>query len=125
MHQDILNDFGKFPHTISHTRMEWGTVIKTPHLVLYYCRSSLEWKFAFGLVPGKHTWRLLPKPGIVLKMRSILSSFLCFFHFAHRYANKGSIMKAITDFERALENCPDHRNAKKYLCQTLVERGKQ
>ncbi|XP_070688715.1 tetratricopeptide repeat protein 14 [Pempheris klunzingeri] len=41
------------------------------------------------------------------------------------YANKGSIMKAITDFEVALENCPDHRNAKKYLCQTLVERGKQ
>ncbi|XP_068175479.1 tetratricopeptide repeat protein 14 [Antennarius striatus] len=41
------------------------------------------------------------------------------------YANKGSIVKAITDFELALENCPDHRNAKKYLCQTLVERGKQ
>ncbi|XP_023129687.2 tetratricopeptide repeat protein 14 isoform X2 [Amphiprion ocellaris] len=41
------------------------------------------------------------------------------------YANKGSIMKAITDFELALESCPDHRNAKKYLCQTLVERGKQ
>ncbi|XP_020510878.1 tetratricopeptide repeat protein 14 isoform X1 [Labrus bergylta] len=41
------------------------------------------------------------------------------------YANKGSIMKAITDFELALVNCPDHRNAKKYLCQTLVERGKQ
>ncbi|XP_030582966.1 tetratricopeptide repeat protein 14 isoform X3 [Archocentrus centrarchus] len=41
------------------------------------------------------------------------------------YANKGSIMKAITDFEQALENCPDHRNARKYLCQTLVERGKQ
>ncbi|XP_054459163.1 tetratricopeptide repeat protein 14 [Anoplopoma fimbria] len=41
------------------------------------------------------------------------------------YANKGSIMKAITDFELALEGCPDHRNAKKYLCQTLVERGKQ
>ncbi|XP_042272881.1 tetratricopeptide repeat protein 14 isoform X2 [Thunnus maccoyii] len=41
------------------------------------------------------------------------------------YANKGSIMKAVTDFELALENCPDHRNAKKYLCQTLVERGKQ
>lgn len=68
---------------------------------------------------------MLPKPGIVLKMREILLSFLCFFHFAHRYANKGSIMKAITDFELALENCPDHRNAKKYLCQTLVERGKQ
>ncbi|XP_068581120.1 tetratricopeptide repeat protein 14 isoform X3 [Cebidichthys violaceus] len=41
------------------------------------------------------------------------------------YANKGSIMKAITDFELALQSCPDHRNAKKYLCQTLVERGKQ
>ncbi|XP_040896224.1 tetratricopeptide repeat protein 14 isoform X2 [Toxotes jaculatrix] len=41
------------------------------------------------------------------------------------YANKGSIVKAITDFELALESCPDHRNARKYLCQTLVERGKQ
>ncbi|KAF7657615.1 hypothetical protein LDENG_00024710 [Lucifuga dentata] len=41
------------------------------------------------------------------------------------YANKGSIVKAITDFELALESSPDHRNAKKYLCQTLVERGKQ
>uniref|UniRef100_A0A8D3BB19 Tetratricopeptide repeat domain 14 n=1 Tax=Scophthalmus maximus TaxID=52904 RepID=A0A8D3BB19_SCOMX len=41
------------------------------------------------------------------------------------YANKGGIVKAITDFEQALESCPDHRNAKKYLCQTLVERGKQ
>ncbi|KAM7387704.1 hypothetical protein PAMP_023925 [Pampus punctatissimus] len=41
------------------------------------------------------------------------------------YANKGSIIKAITDFELALVSCPDHRNAKKYLCQTLVERGKQ
>ncbi|XP_049443528.1 tetratricopeptide repeat protein 14 isoform X1 [Epinephelus fuscoguttatus] len=41
------------------------------------------------------------------------------------YANKGSIMKAVSDFELALESCPDHRNAKKYLCQTLVERGKQ
>ncbi|KAM3876343.1 tetratricopeptide repeat protein 14 [Diretmus argenteus] len=41
------------------------------------------------------------------------------------YANKGSIMKAIADFELGLESCPDHRNAKKYLCQTLVERGKQ
>uniref|UniRef100_A0A8C6MLT2 FMR1 autosomal homolog 1 n=1 Tax=Nothobranchius furzeri TaxID=105023 RepID=A0A8C6MLT2_NOTFU len=34
-------------------------------------------------------------------------------------------MKAISDFELALKTCPDHRNAKKYLCQTLVERGKQ
>ncbi|KAL1022401.1 hypothetical protein UPYG_G00026420 [Umbra pygmaea] len=41
------------------------------------------------------------------------------------YANKGSLLKAITDFELALETCPTHRNAKKYLCQTLVERGGQ
>ncbi|XP_061680937.1 tetratricopeptide repeat protein 14 isoform X1 [Syngnathoides biaculeatus] len=41
------------------------------------------------------------------------------------YANKGVMVKAISDFELALETCPDHRNAKKYLCQTLVERGKQ
>ncbi|XP_066503964.1 tetratricopeptide repeat protein 14 isoform X2 [Hoplias malabaricus] len=41
------------------------------------------------------------------------------------YATKGSLMKAIDDFELALESCPTHRNAKKYLCQTLVERGGQ
>ncbi|XP_073699988.1 tetratricopeptide repeat protein 14 [Garra rufa] len=41
------------------------------------------------------------------------------------YATKGSLMKAIDDFELALENSPTHRNAKKYLCQTLVERGGQ
>ncbi|KAI7791230.1 tetratricopeptide repeat protein 14 isoform X1 [Triplophysa rosa] len=41
------------------------------------------------------------------------------------YATKGSLVKAINDFELALENCPTHRNAKKYLCQTLVERGGQ
>ncbi|XP_061540374.1 LOW QUALITY PROTEIN: tetratricopeptide repeat protein 14 [Phycodurus eques] len=41
------------------------------------------------------------------------------------YANKGVMVKAISDFELALATCPDHRNAKKYLCQTLVERGKQ
>ncbi|XP_062306332.1 tetratricopeptide repeat protein 14 isoform X4 [Osmerus eperlanus] len=41
------------------------------------------------------------------------------------YANKGSLVKAISDFELALESCPTHRNAKKYLCQTLVERGGQ
>ncbi|NP_001014336.2 tetratricopeptide repeat protein 14 [Danio rerio] len=41
------------------------------------------------------------------------------------YATKGSLVKAIEDFELALENCPTHRNAKKYLCQTLVERGGQ
>ncbi|KAM4771655.1 tetratricopeptide repeat protein 14 isoform 2-T2 [Rhinophrynus dorsalis] len=41
------------------------------------------------------------------------------------YATKGSLNKAIQDFEVALENCPTHRNARKYLCQTLVERGGQ
>ncbi|EMP36476.1 Tetratricopeptide repeat protein 14 [Chelonia mydas] len=39
------------------------------------------------------------------------------------YATKGSLNKAIDDFEVALKNCPTHRNARKYLCQTLVERG--
>ncbi|RXM30960.1 hypothetical protein EOD39_7395 [Acipenser ruthenus] len=41
------------------------------------------------------------------------------------YATKGSLNKAIDDFELALESCPTHRNARKYLCQTLVERGGQ
>ncbi|XP_018119163.1 tetratricopeptide repeat protein 14 isoform X2 [Xenopus laevis] len=41
------------------------------------------------------------------------------------YATKGSLNKAISDFEIALESCPNHRNARKYLCQTLVERGGQ
>ncbi|KAL7991012.1 hypothetical protein Chor_014442 [Crotalus horridus] len=41
------------------------------------------------------------------------------------YATKGSLNKAIEDFEIALEQCPTHRNARKYLCQTLVERGGQ
>ncbi|XP_074047098.1 tetratricopeptide repeat protein 14 [Macrotis lagotis] len=41
------------------------------------------------------------------------------------YATKGSLNKAIEDFEVALETCPTHRNARKYLCQTLVERGGQ
>ncbi|KAM8954353.1 tetratricopeptide repeat protein 14 [Pelodytes ibericus] len=41
------------------------------------------------------------------------------------YATRGSLNKAIHDFEVALENCPTHRNARKYLCQTLVERGGQ
>ncbi|XP_072428530.1 tetratricopeptide repeat protein 14 isoform X1 [Chiloscyllium punctatum] len=41
------------------------------------------------------------------------------------YATKGSLNKAISDFDMALETCPTHRNAKKYLCQTLVERGGQ
>ncbi|XP_076879957.1 tetratricopeptide repeat protein 14 isoform X2 [Brachyhypopomus gauderio] len=41
------------------------------------------------------------------------------------YATKGSLVKAIGDFELALDTCPTHRNAKKYLCQTLVERGGQ
>ncbi|XP_033884867.3 tetratricopeptide repeat protein 14-like [Acipenser ruthenus] len=41
------------------------------------------------------------------------------------YATKGNLNKAIDDFELALESCPTHRNARKYLCQTLVQRGGQ
>uniref|UniRef100_A0A4W3JKP2 S1 motif domain-containing protein n=1 Tax=Callorhinchus milii TaxID=7868 RepID=A0A4W3JKP2_CALMI len=41
------------------------------------------------------------------------------------YATKGSLSKAISDFDLALDACPTHRNARKYLCQTLVERGGQ
>ncbi|XP_053719094.1 tetratricopeptide repeat protein 14 isoform X3 [Synchiropus splendidus] len=41
------------------------------------------------------------------------------------YANKGSLLKSISDFELALKLCPEHRNAGKYLSQTLVERGKR
>ncbi|KAK1162607.1 tetratricopeptide repeat protein 14-like isoform X1 [Acipenser oxyrinchus oxyrinchus] len=41
------------------------------------------------------------------------------------YATKGNLIKAIDDFELALESCPTHRNARKYLCQTLVQRGGQ
>ncbi|KAJ8374302.1 hypothetical protein SKAU_G00048820 [Synaphobranchus kaupii] len=41
------------------------------------------------------------------------------------YATKGSLSKAMDDFQLALDGCPTHRNAKKYLCQTLVERGGQ
>uniref|UniRef100_A0A8C0XJ45 S1 motif domain-containing protein n=1 Tax=Castor canadensis TaxID=51338 RepID=A0A8C0XJ45_CASCN len=40
------------------------------------------------------------------------------------YATKGSLNKAIEDFELALENCPTHRNARKYLCQTLKNKLK-
>lgn len=58
-------------------------------------------------------------------MNSSHDKFLLIFSHIYRYATKGSLNKAIEDFELALENCPTHRNARKYLCQTLVERGGQ
>ena len=36
------------------------------------------------------------------------------------YANNGSLEKAIADFEAGLSFNPEHKNAKKYLCETLV-----
>ena len=36
------------------------------------------------------------------------------------YANNGSLEKAISDFEEALKIDSEHRNAKKYLCETLI-----
>uniref|UniRef100_A0A8C2MWS1 Tetratricopeptide repeat domain 14 n=1 Tax=Cricetulus griseus TaxID=10029 RepID=A0A8C2MWS1_CRIGR len=64
------------------------------------------------------SWALKCEFGI---LRNIFKNEKCL----SRYATKGSLNKAIEDFELALENCPTHRNARKYLCQTLVERGGQ
>lgn len=36
------------------------------------------------------------------------------------FANNGSLEKAVLDFEKALEIDREHRNARKYLCETLV-----
>ncbi|XP_038050087.1 uncharacterized protein LOC119723484 [Patiria miniata] len=41
------------------------------------------------------------------------------------YANKDLLSKALQDFGKALKINPNHRNANRYMCQTLVERGKQ
>ena len=40
------------------------------------------------------------------------------------FANNGQLDKAIADFEAGLAVNPEHRNAKKYLCQTLIAVGK-
>ena len=40
------------------------------------------------------------------------------------YANSGKLDPAIKDFEDALEHNPDHKNAKKYMCETLSEVAK-
>jgi hypothetical protein len=42
-----------------------------------------------------------------------------------RYANRGSYDKAITDFEAALKERPNHANATNYLSETLVAYAKQ
>ncbi len=36
------------------------------------------------------------------------------------YANGGSLEKAVTDFGQALDRDPAHKNARKYMCETLV-----
>ena len=36
------------------------------------------------------------------------------------YANNGGLEKAVADFEAALHINPQHQNAKKYLCETLI-----
>ncbi|XP_063852100.1 E3 ubiquitin-protein ligase RBBP6-like isoform X2 [Scylla paramamosain] len=40
-------------------------------------------------------------------------------------ANFGSLEKAVENFEEALKYNPTHNNAQKYICETLVELGKQ
>ncbi|KAK2152570.1 hypothetical protein LSH36_325g03036 [Paralvinella palmiformis] len=41
------------------------------------------------------------------------------------FANNESYLKAIEDFEEALRLNPDHVNAKKYMCETLVANGRR
>nr|XP_039251144.1 tetratricopeptide repeat protein 14-like [Styela clava] len=41
------------------------------------------------------------------------------------YANRGTMSRAIHDFEGALKIEPDHKNAKKYLVAVLIDRAKQ
>ncbi|XP_037776930.1 tetratricopeptide repeat protein 14-like [Penaeus monodon] len=40
-------------------------------------------------------------------------------------ANLGRFEKAVEDFQKALKYNPTHSNARKYICETLVELGKQ
>ncbi|XP_071551092.1 uncharacterized protein [Panulirus ornatus] len=40
-------------------------------------------------------------------------------------ANLGRFEKAVEDFEQALKYNPSHSNARKYMCETLVELGRQ
>ncbi|XP_078693684.1 uncharacterized protein LOC144923196 [Branchiostoma floridae x Branchiostoma belcheri] len=41
------------------------------------------------------------------------------------YANKNSLLRAMEDFAQALKLNPGHNNARKYMCETLLARGKQ
>ena len=40
------------------------------------------------------------------------------------YANKGNLERAIEDFEIALKINAEHKNARKYMCETLYAFGK-
>lgn len=52
-------------------------------------------------------------------------SSLYTYNFNCRLANLGRYEKAIEDFEKSLKLNPNHSNARKYMCETLVELGKQ
>ncbi|XP_041483281.1 zinc finger CCCH domain-containing protein 13-like isoform X1 [Lytechinus variegatus] len=41
------------------------------------------------------------------------------------FANQNNLSKAIKDFAEALRIKPSHKNANRYMCQTLYEKGKQ
>ncbi|XP_030838167.1 filaggrin isoform X2 [Strongylocentrotus purpuratus] len=41
------------------------------------------------------------------------------------FANQNNLSKAIKDFAEALRIRPSHKNANRYMCQTLYEKGKQ
>ncbi len=41
------------------------------------------------------------------------------------FANNTKLRKAVEDFEKALSIDPEHKNAKKYMCETLVALGKE
>ena len=46
-------------------------------------------------------------------------------HFVFvRYANSESYEKSLEDFQEALNLNPQHKNARKYICETLVAQAK-
>lgn len=51
--------------------------------------------------------------------------FLSLTFYIFRLANLGRFEKAVEDFQKALKYNPTHSNARKYICETLVELGKQ
>lgn len=62
--------------------------------------------------------------GLVI-VTSIFLLFLLLTFYIFRLANLGRFEKAVEDFQKALKYNPTHSNARKYICETLVELGKQ